>query len=124
MKRLLALGLFLASTMASAATVQLDWTAPELLEDGSPIGEITRFNIYLTSDSSTEVIEVAPSLTSYQLENLPDGSYAFQISTVIPDGEDELEGSKSPIVLVNILAPIEIVISKPAYPSLTVRVIE
>ena len=124
-KLLLGFGILVFSAQLLAQSLILDWTKPELLENGEPIGTITRFNIYqTTNEGSAVVIEVDPTLSSYQISDIPEGAYAFQISTVIPNGDKELEGDKSPIVLVNILAPIEIVISKPAYPTLTVRVID
>ena len=113
--------LMLISAQLLAQTIELTWTLPELREDGTAIETIDRFNLYQTAnDGSQNVYEIDSTSTSFQILDVQEGAYSFQISTV----ESGQEGAKSPPVPVVVLAPIEIVISKPSYPSLTVKVIE
>ena len=113
--------LMVLSSPLFAAGVDLSWVLPELRQDGSQIESIDRLNIYQTSDDGSQVVyEVDSTSTSFQILDLAEGSYSFQISTV----ELGQEGDKSPPIAVPILPPIEIIISKAAYPALTVRVKE
>ena len=113
--------LMMLSVAVSAQTIQLTWDLPTEREDGSAIETIDRFHIYQTAnDGSQNVYEADATSTSYQILDVQEGSYSFQISTV----EGGQEGSKSPPIPLSIIPPIQIVISKPSYPALTVKVID
>jgi len=118
---LLGFGMLVVSSILSAQSIELTWAKPELREDGTQIQSIDRFNIYHTFDNVVQdSIEVSADDTSYTISEAEEGTHIFQISTV----EDGQEGGRSPAASALVLAPIEIVISKPSYPSLTVRVVE
>ena len=113
--------LMLFSAQLLAAGIELTWTLPELREDGSQIESITRFNLYhAVNNGSENVYAIDSTSTSHQISNAEEGTHVFRISTV----EAEQEGPKSPAIATTVLAPVEIVISKPSYPALNIRVIQ
>jgi hypothetical protein len=113
--------LMILTSVVNATDILLTWETPTEREDGSAIETIDRFHIYqTTNDGSQNVYEADATSTSYQILDVQEGSYSFQISTV----EDAHEGSKSPPIPLSIIPPIQIVISKPSYPTLTVKVID
>ncbi|MDC0637494.1 hypothetical protein OAP25_02215 [Flavobacteriaceae bacterium] len=119
-KILLAFGILVFSAQLLAQSIELTWVTPEVREDGTAIQSIDRFNIYHSIDNVIQdSIEVSATDISYTVSEAQEGIHVFQISTV----ELGQEGEKSAVVSAPILAPVVIVISKPTYPSLTVRVI-
>ena len=120
-KLLLGFGILVFSAQLLARSIELTWVTPEVREDGTAIQSIDRFNIYHSIDNVIQdSVEVPATDISYTISEAQEGVHTFQVSTV----EAEQEGEKSPAISALILAPIEIVISKPAYPTLTVRVID
>jgi len=110
-----------AQSILNAQSIELTWAKPELREDGTQIQSIDRFNIYHTFDNVVQdSIEISADDTSYTLSEAEEGTHIFQISAV----EDGQEGGRSPAASALVLAPIEVIISKPSYPPLTVRVVE
>ena len=94
--------LMMFSAQLLAATIELTWDLPEFREDGTAIETIDRFNIYQTSDDGSQnVYEVGSTSTSYQIFNVEEGAYSFQISTL----EAGQEGEKSD--------PLPVIVSPP-----------
>ena len=111
----------LISGAVFADTIELTWDLPTEREDGSQIESITRFNLYhAVNNGSENVYAIDSASTSHQIPNAEEGTHVFWISTV----EAEQEGPKSPAAAITVLAPVEIVISKPSYPALNIRVIQ
>ncbi|MDC0600108.1 hypothetical protein OAO65_02240 [Flavobacteriales bacterium] len=121
-KILLAFGILVFSAQLLAQSIELTWVTPTGREDGTAIQSIDRFNIYHSIDNVIQdSIEVSATDISYTVSEAQEGIHVFQISTV----ELGQEGEKSAAVSAPILAPVVIVISKPASPSsVTVRVID
>ena len=64
-----------------SGSVTLNWQPPAQNADGSPLRDLSGYNIYVgTSSSSYEYREVRldnPGLTAYVVENLEPGTYYF-----------------------------------------------
>ena len=75
--------LMLLTSVANATDIILDWTTPELREDGTQIETIDRFNLYSSVNNVLQsVVEIPANSTSFQLPEVAPGNYTFQISTV------------------------------------------
>jgi len=110
--------LMLLTSVANATDIILDWTTPELREDGTQIETIDRFNLYTTIDNVLQsVIEVPTDAVSFQLSEVQTGNYTFQISTV----EFGQEGALSDPSSINIT---EKAIAKASKILLTIQVVE
>ena len=107
------LGLILAFN-ASATDILLTWDKPEEREDGSPIKQIDRFNLYHFVDNVFQgVIEIPADDTRLQIPDVKTGNHTFQISTV----EYGAEGAPSDPVTVTVSQ------SKPVKILLTVELV-
>jgi hypothetical protein len=79
MKKLLYLLLLLPS-IAIAGSVTLDWTAPTLNDDGTPLTDLAGYKLYYGTATGDypNVIDIAdPSALSYVVDSLPPGDYFF-----------------------------------------------
>ena len=107
--------LLLFSTVSTAADIQLTWSTANDREDGTPIQEIEKYNLYYTLNNVLQdVIEVDALANTYLIQNISTGNHTIQISTV----EAGIEGDLSDPVTVSTST------SKPVKILLTVEIIE
>ena len=110
--------LLLFPVFANATDILLTWDLPTLREDGSTIEQIDNFKLYTSINNVVQTAtEINGTSTSNTLENVPPGSYTFQISSV----EFGKEGALSDPISVNIT---EKLIAKTGKILLTIQVIE
>ena len=68
-------------SLAGSGSVTLTWQPPTENADGSPLRDLSGYNIYVgTSSSAYEYREIRldnPGLTAYVVENLSPGTYYF-----------------------------------------------
>jgi hypothetical protein len=79
---------------ASSGAVTLNWTAPTENTDGSPLTDLSGYDIHYGTKSGdyTQSITVSnPGLATYVVDNLTPGTYYFSVSAV------NSEGTESPL---------------------------
>lgn len=79
---------------ASSSAVTLNWTPPTENVDGTPITNLSGYDIHYGTASGdyTQTVAVAsPGIATYVVDNLTPGTYYFSISAV------ESDGSESPL---------------------------
>ena len=108
------LALLLFSTVSTAADIQLTWSTPNDREDGTPIQEIEKYNLYYTLNNVLQdVIKIDALANSYTIQNISTGNHTIQISTVEAGNEGDLSDpvtvSTSTSKPVKILLTVEIV---------------
>lgn len=67
----------------SASAVTLAWEAPTTNSDGTPLNDLTGYNIHYGTSSQNytdEIVISNPSVTRYVVEGLPPGNYYFAVS--------------------------------------------
>jgi hypothetical protein len=68
-------------TGTGAGSVTLNWQPPTQNTDGSPLTDLSGYNIYIgTTSSNYDYMEIRldnPGLTAYVVENLEPGTYYF-----------------------------------------------
>ena len=81
----------------STGSVSPGWTPPTEREDGSPIGTISSYRIYYSRNAAQldQSVNVSAGVTSYQIDNLEQGTWYFAITVTSSDG---LESAKSATV--------------------------
>jgi hypothetical protein len=81
----------------STGSVSLKWTPPTEREDGSAIGTISSYRIYYSRNTAQldQNVTVSAGVTSYQIDNLEQGTWYFAITVTTSDG---LESAKSATV--------------------------
>ena len=78
---------FSITVCTGAAT--LSWTAPTTNTNGTPLTDLAGYTIYYGTDASdlTQTIQVpTPNTTSYEISNLPAGTYYFAVAAYNADG--------------------------------------
>ncbi len=80
-----------------SASVTLTWQPPTENADGSPLTDLSGYNIYVgTASSNYDYMEIRldnPGLTAYVVENLQPGTYYFAATAFNSTGiESELSG--------------------------------
>jgi Fibronectin type III domain len=79
---------------ASSGAVTLNWTPPTENVDGTPITNLSGYDIHYGTSSGdyTQTVSVAsPGIATYVVDNLTPGTYYFSVSAV------ESDGSESPL---------------------------
>ena len=74
---------------ASSGAVTLNWTPPTQNANGTPITNLTGYDIYYgtASGNYTQTVSVSnPGIASYVVDNLSPGTYYFSITAVNSDG--------------------------------------
>jgi len=76
---------------ASSGVVTLNWTAPTENTDGSPLTNLSGYNIHYGTASGdyTQTVSVSnPGLATYVVDNLTPGTYYFSIGAVNSTGTE------------------------------------
>ncbi len=87
--RIARLDVVLGAAQGSAGSATLEWEAPALNADGTPLNDLAGYNIrYGTSPGSLDhIVEVRnPGLTTYVVDGLAPTTWYFSISTVNSGG--------------------------------------
>jgi hypothetical protein len=80
-----------AEPVSSTSTVSLSWAAPTENSDGTPLSDLTGYNVHYGTKSQTysKVIEVAnPGLTDYVVQDLAAGTYYFSVAAYNTTGTE------------------------------------
>jgi len=83
----------LVTAMGSA---NLTWTAPTENSNGTSLADLTGYTIYYGTDPSdmTQTIAVdSPSTSTYQVSNLPAGTFYFAVAAMASDGTESVEST-------------------------------
>ncbi len=83
----------LVTAMGSA---NLSWTAPTENSNGTSLADLTGYTIYYGTDPSdmTQTIAVdSASASTYQVSNLPAGTFYFAVAAMASDGTESVESS-------------------------------
>jgi hypothetical protein len=84
------------SINVTAGFANLTWSAPTENTDGTPLTDLAGFTIYYGTDPGemTQTISVAAaSTTTYEVNNLPAGTYYFAVAANASDGTQSAESS-------------------------------
>lgn len=79
---------------ASSGAVTLNWTAPTENTDGTPVTDLSGYDIHYGTSSGdyTQTVTVSnPGLATYVVDNLTPGTYYFSVSAV------NSQGAQSPL---------------------------
>ena len=81
----------------STGSARVSWSPPTTRVDGTPLGTIGSFRIYYGRSQSQldQVASVSSGLTSYQINNLEQGTWYFAVAARDTAG---LESAKSTVV--------------------------
>jgi hypothetical protein len=81
----------------STGSARVSWSPPTTRVDGTPLGTISGFRIYYGRSQTQldQVATVSSGLTSYQIDNLEQGTWYFAVTARDSDG---LESARSVIV--------------------------
>ena len=95
MKKLFATTLVFLSSVASAGSATLSWTAPTQYEDGSalPASELANYKIYYGNSTGvySGFITVSAATTSYTVNNLTSGlTYYFVVTAVATNAQESV----------------------------------
>ena len=75
----------------SSGTITLDWTPPTENTDGTPLTDLTGYDIHYGTQSGdyTQSISVSnPGIATYVVDNLTPGMYYFSVAAVNSDGTE------------------------------------
>lgn len=78
-----------APPTASTGAVTLNWTPPTENTDGTPLTDLTGYDIYYGTSSGnyTQTITVSnPGIATYVVDNLSPGTYYFSVTAVSSAG--------------------------------------
>ena len=76
---------------ASSGAITLDWTPPTENTDGTPLTDLTGYDIHYGTQSGdyTQSISVSnPGIATYVVDNLTPGTYYFSVAAVNSDGTE------------------------------------
>ena len=117
--RLWILGFLLLAANAEAATVTINWGAPTMCTDGTPIANcpITKYTLYSGLSGTTKSVlgTTAPNVLTFSATGTGPGNWCIQVSASSAGGESPL--SNEACVVVPVPAP-----GAPGTPTLTVTV--
>ena len=86
-----------AAPTASTGAITLDWTPPTENTDGTPLTDLTGYDIHYGTQSGdyTQSIPVSnPGIATYVVDNLAPGTYYFSVAAVNSEGTESPTSSE------------------------------
>ena len=82
--------------VTAMGTANLTWTAPTQNSDGTSLADLAGYTIFYGTDPAqmTQTIAVdSPSTSTYQVSNLPAGTFYFAVAALASDGTQSVDSS-------------------------------